>query len=160
MENTPPEAQEISQGRGFCTPRPERFSDIEQKIGSKDESILIMAACDFKRATVLVWARARDSGVSQFSPATFGSSPASRRILMRSSLPFLEGSSRQPSPQFTLAPALRRSPTASRCPRNIIISSSSSLLLKVPYVGQEGKTNRYLGFTWRLQKWKKATADC
>ena len=29
---------------------------------------------------------------------------------------------------------------------NIIIISSSPLL-KVPYVGQEGKTNRYLGFT-------------
>ena len=24
-ENTPPEAKEISQGRGFCTPRPERL---------------------------------------------------------------------------------------------------------------------------------------
>ena len=26
-ENTPPEAQEISQGRGFCTPRPERLPE-------------------------------------------------------------------------------------------------------------------------------------
>ena len=27
MENTLPEAQEISQGRGFCTPRPERLPE-------------------------------------------------------------------------------------------------------------------------------------
>ena len=27
LENTPPEAQEISLGRGFCTPRPERLHE-------------------------------------------------------------------------------------------------------------------------------------
>ena len=27
MENTLPKAQEISQGRGFCTPRPERLPE-------------------------------------------------------------------------------------------------------------------------------------
>ena len=27
LENTPPEAQEISQGRGFCTPRPKRLPE-------------------------------------------------------------------------------------------------------------------------------------
>ena len=30
-ENTPPEAQEISQGRGFCTPRPERLPEGEAR---------------------------------------------------------------------------------------------------------------------------------
>ena len=30
-ENTPPEAQEISQGRGFCTPRPERLPKGEAR---------------------------------------------------------------------------------------------------------------------------------
>ena len=30
-ENTPPEAQEISQGRGFCTPRPERMPEGEAR---------------------------------------------------------------------------------------------------------------------------------
>ena len=31
LENTPPEAQEISQGRGFCTPRPERLPEGEAR---------------------------------------------------------------------------------------------------------------------------------
>jgi len=28
LENTPPEAREISQRRGFCTPRPERLPEV------------------------------------------------------------------------------------------------------------------------------------
>ena len=31
LENTLPEAQEISQGRGFCTPRPERLPEGEAR---------------------------------------------------------------------------------------------------------------------------------
>ena len=31
LENTPPEAQEISQRRGFCTPRPERLPEGEAR---------------------------------------------------------------------------------------------------------------------------------
>ena len=30
-ENTPPEAREISRGRGFCTPRPERLPEGEAR---------------------------------------------------------------------------------------------------------------------------------
>ena len=39
LENTPPEAQEISQGRGFCTPRPERLPKGEARGQSQGPTI-------------------------------------------------------------------------------------------------------------------------
>ena len=38
LENTPPEAQEISRRRGFCTPRPERLPEGEARGQSRGQS--------------------------------------------------------------------------------------------------------------------------
>ena len=40
LENTPPEAQEISQGRGFCTPRPERLPEAKANLEGRRQCYL------------------------------------------------------------------------------------------------------------------------
>ena len=44
LENTLPEAQEISQGRGFCTPRPERLPEGEARGQSRGPSVFSNAS--------------------------------------------------------------------------------------------------------------------